>query len=79
MINFSKTFDIADESITEGFEIAAEREKADKHRLPELVKIVDGYLRIYGLWLCHQEDDRRALNIFIISSLIPILPSLNIL
>jgi len=79
MINFSKTFDIADESITEGFEIAAESENADKHRLQELVKMVDAYLRIYGIWLCHQEDDHRALNIFIISSLIPILPSLNIL
>jgi len=43
MINFAKTFDIADEPITEGinFEIAAESENADKQKLHELVKMAE--------------------------------------
>jgi uncharacterized OsmC-like protein len=43
MINFAKTFDIADEPITEGinFEIAAESENADKQKLQELIKMAE--------------------------------------
>ena len=44
MINFAKTFDIADEPITEGinFEIAlAESDNADKQKLQELVKMAE--------------------------------------
>jgi len=43
MINFAKTFDIANESITEGinFEIEAESEDADKQKLQELVKMAE--------------------------------------
>ncbi|MDQ6862389.1 MAG: OsmC family protein [Thermoproteota archaeon] len=43
MINFAKTFDLADEPITEGinFEIAAESENADKQKLQELVKMAE--------------------------------------
>jgi uncharacterized OsmC-like protein len=43
MINFAKTFDIANERITEGinFEIAAESDNADKEKLQELVKMAE--------------------------------------
>src|SRR5437667_10202470 len=43
IINFAKTFDIADEPITEGinFEIAAESHNADKQKLQELVKMAE--------------------------------------
>jgi len=43
MINFAKTFDIANEPITEGinFEIKAESENADKQKLQELVKMAE--------------------------------------
>jgi uncharacterized OsmC-like protein len=43
MINFAKTFDIADEPITEGinFDIAAESDIADKQKLQELVKMAE--------------------------------------
>jgi uncharacterized OsmC-like protein len=43
MINFAKTFDIANEPITEGinFEIAAESENADKEKLQELLKTAE--------------------------------------
>jgi len=43
MINFAKTFDIADEPITEGinFEIAAESDTADKQKLQDLVKMAE--------------------------------------
>jgi uncharacterized OsmC-like protein len=43
MINFAKTFDIADEPITEGinFEIAAESDNANKQKLQELVKMAE--------------------------------------
>ena len=43
MINFAKTFDLADEPITEGinFEIEAESENADKQKLRELVKMAE--------------------------------------
>ena len=43
MINFAKTFDIANEAITEGinFEIAAESDNADKQKLQELVKMAE--------------------------------------
>ncbi len=43
MINFVKTFDLADEPITEGinFEIEAESENADKQKLRELVKMAE--------------------------------------
>jgi len=43
MINFAKTFDIANEPITEGinFEIAAESDNADKQKLQELVKMAE--------------------------------------
>jgi len=43
MINFAKTFDLANEPITEGinFEIAAESENADKQKLQELVKMAE--------------------------------------
>ncbi|WP_201449487.1 hypothetical protein [Nitrososphaera sp. AFS] len=42
MINFAKTFEIADEPITESinFQISVESDKADKQKLQELVKIV---------------------------------------
>ena len=41
MINFAKTFDIADEPITEGinFQIEAESDNASKEKLQELVKM----------------------------------------
>jgi len=41
MINFAKTFDVADEPITEGisFEIDAESNNADKQKLQELVQM----------------------------------------
>jgi uncharacterized OsmC-like protein len=43
MINFAKTFDIADEPITEGlnFKIHAESDGADKQKLQELVKMAE--------------------------------------
>lgn len=43
MINFAKTFDIADEPITEGinFEIDAESNNADKQKLQQLVKMAE--------------------------------------
>jgi uncharacterized OsmC-like protein len=43
MINFSKTFDVADEPITEGinFQIEAESDNADKQQLQELVKMAE--------------------------------------
>jgi uncharacterized OsmC-like protein len=43
IINFSKTFDVSDEPITEGinFEIAAESENADKQKLQELIKMAE--------------------------------------
>src|SRR5947208_7700159 len=43
IINFAKTFDIADEPITEGinFDIAAESHNADKQKLQELVKMAE--------------------------------------
>ncbi|MGB7955451.1 MAG: OsmC family protein [Candidatus Nitrosopolaris sp.] len=43
MINFAKTFDIANEPITEGinFDIAAESDIADKQKLQELVKMAE--------------------------------------
>ena len=43
MINFAKTFDIANEPITEGinFEIKAESENADKQKLQELIKMAE--------------------------------------
>ena len=43
MINFAKTFDIADEPITEGinFEIETESENADKQKLQELIKMAE--------------------------------------
>lgn len=42
-VNFAKTFDIADESITEGisFNIDASAENADKNKLQELVKMAE--------------------------------------
>lgn len=42
-VNFAKTFDVADEPITEGikFEIEAESENADKDRLKELLKMAE--------------------------------------
>ena len=43
MINFAKTFDVADEPITEGinFEIDAESNSADKQKLQQLVKMAE--------------------------------------
>jgi uncharacterized OsmC-like protein len=43
MINFAKTFDIADEPITEGinFQIEAQSENADKQQLQELVRMAE--------------------------------------
>jgi uncharacterized OsmC-like protein len=43
IINFAKTFDIANEPITEGinFEIEAQSDNADKKQLQELVKIAE--------------------------------------
>ncbi len=43
MINFAKTFDIADEPITEGinFQIEAESDNASKEKLQELVKMAE--------------------------------------
>ncbi|MFY9873392.1 MAG: OsmC family protein [Candidatus Nitrosopolaris sp.] len=43
MINFAKTFDLANEPITEGinFEIEAESENADKQKLQELVQMAE--------------------------------------
>src|SRR6266487_4734310 len=43
MINFAKTFDVADEPITEGinFQIEAESTNADKEQLQELVKMAE--------------------------------------
>jgi uncharacterized OsmC-like protein len=43
MINFAKTFDLANEPITEGisFEIETETENADKQKLQELVKMAE--------------------------------------
>ena len=43
MINFAKTFDIADEPITEGinFQIEAESDNASKDKLQELVKMAE--------------------------------------
>ena len=43
MINFAKTFDVADEPITEGisFEIDAESSNADKQKLQEVVKMAE--------------------------------------
>ena len=43
MINFAKTFDVADEPITEGinFQIEAESDNADKQQLQELVKMAE--------------------------------------
>jgi uncharacterized OsmC-like protein len=43
MINFAKTFDVADEPITEGinFQIEAESENADKQQLQELVNMAE--------------------------------------
>jgi len=43
VINFAKTFDIANEPITEGinFDIAAESEDADKQKLQELIKMAE--------------------------------------
>src|SRR5215831_16169706 len=43
MINFSKTFDVADEPITEGikFEIDAESNNADKQKLQQLVRMAE--------------------------------------
>jgi uncharacterized OsmC-like protein len=43
MINFAKTFDIANEPITEGvsFQIEAESDKADKQQLQELVRMAE--------------------------------------
>ena len=43
MINFAKTFDIADEPITEGikFEIDAESNNADKQKLQQLVRMAE--------------------------------------
>jgi uncharacterized OsmC-like protein len=43
IINFAKTFDIADEPITEGinFEIEAQSDNADKQKLQQLVKMVE--------------------------------------
>jgi uncharacterized OsmC-like protein len=43
IINFAKTFDVADEPITEGinFEIEAQSDNADKQQLQKLVKIAE--------------------------------------
>jgi uncharacterized OsmC-like protein len=43
IINFAKTFDMADEPITEGinFEIEAESDNADKQQLQQLVKMAE--------------------------------------
>jgi uncharacterized OsmC-like protein len=43
IINFAKTFDIADEPITEGinFEIEAQSDNADKQQLQQLVKAAE--------------------------------------
>ncbi|MGA9154484.1 MAG: OsmC family protein [Candidatus Nitrosopolaris sp.] len=43
MINFAKTFDVADEPITEGisFEIDAESNNADRQKLQEVVKMAE--------------------------------------
>jgi uncharacterized OsmC-like protein len=43
IINFAKTFDIADEPITEGinFEIEAQSDNADKQKLQQLVKMAE--------------------------------------
>jgi len=43
LINFAKTFDIADEPITEGinFQIEAESDNASKEKLQELVKMAE--------------------------------------
>ena len=43
IINFAKTFDIADEPITEGinFEIEAQSDNADKQQLQQLVKMAE--------------------------------------
>jgi uncharacterized OsmC-like protein len=43
MINFAKTFDIADEPITESinFEIDAESNNADKQKLQQLVRMAE--------------------------------------
>jgi uncharacterized OsmC-like protein len=43
MINFSKTFDVADEPITEGinFEIEAQSDSGDKQQLQQLVKMAE--------------------------------------
>jgi uncharacterized OsmC-like protein len=43
IINFAKTFDIADDPITEGinFEIEAESDNADKQQLQQLVKMAE--------------------------------------
>ena len=40
-INFAKTFDIADEPITEGieFQIEAESQDADKQQLEEIIRL----------------------------------------
>jgi uncharacterized OsmC-like protein len=42
-INFAKTFDVANEPITEGirFEIDAQAENADKQRLQEILKMAE--------------------------------------
>ena len=43
IINFAKTFDIADEPITEGinFEIEAQSDNADKQQLQQLAKMAE--------------------------------------
>ena len=43
IINFAKTFDVADEPITEGinFQIEAESDNADKQQLQELVNMAE--------------------------------------
>ena len=42
-INFAKTFDIADEPITEGieFQIEAESQDADKQQLEEIIRLAE--------------------------------------
>lgn len=42
-INFAKTFDVADQPITEGvtFKVSAESENADKNKLQQLVKMAE--------------------------------------
>lgn len=52
IINFAKTFDVADEPITEGinFEIEAQSDNADKEQLQELVKMAEeGCLAMYSM------------------------------